>query len=45
MRTSLNQYRTAMEAVLGACYSGGFMLLWLFCWPLYRFVRSHSIRS
>ena len=45
MRTSLNQLHTSLEAVCGALYSGSFLLVWLLCWPLYRFVRSHTVRS
>jgi hypothetical protein len=45
MRTSLDQLVTTLEGGFGALYSAGFLLLWLFCWPLYRFVRSHTIRG
>jgi hypothetical protein len=45
MRKSLHQLCETVEDVFGALYSGGFMVLWLFCWPLYRFVRSHTVRG
>jgi hypothetical protein len=37
--------RENTETVFGALYSAGFLLAWLCCWPLYRLVRSHTIRS
>ncbi len=45
MTTFLRQRRASMEDLLGILFSAGFLLVWLFCWPLYRFVRGHSPRG
>lgn len=36
-----SRLRETTGTLLGVCYSGSFMIAWLCCWPLYRFVRSH----
>ena len=45
MTTFIRQGRGATETICGVLFSAGFMLVWLCCWPLYRLVRSHLIRS
>ena len=48
MNTLRQQLRAATEAIFRLLFSGGFMLvwlLWLCCWPVYRVLRSHTVRS
>jgi hypothetical protein len=45
MATSQSPLRATAETVGGVLYSAGFMLVWLFCWPLYRLVRSNMSRG
>lgn len=45
MTTSWNQLRATTEIVAGALYYAAFMLVWICCWPLYRLVRSNTVRS
>ena len=45
MPTRQNPWRAAAGTFGGVLYSAGFLLVWLCCWPLYRFLRGHMSRS
>jgi len=45
MTSLLRQRRASTENLLGMAYAAGFLLVWLFCWPLYRLVRTHLLRG
>ena len=45
MTTSRLQVRATAESFGGVLFSAGFLLLWLCCWPVYRFVRSNMMRG
>ena len=45
MTTFLRQRRANTADLLGILFSAGFMLVWLFCWPLYRLFRGHLLRG
>jgi hypothetical protein len=45
MTTSRIQLRSTAQTVGGVLFSAGFMLVWLCCWPVYRFLRSNTIRG
>jgi hypothetical protein len=45
MTTSRIQLRATVQTVGGVLFSAGFLLVWLCCWPVYRFVRSNMIRG
>jgi hypothetical protein len=40
-----HSWRAAVGTIGGVLYSAGFLLVWLCCWPLYRFLRGNMSRS